>query len=171
MFRISHAAWKVSNLLSAAPLSSQVPLSYYRAQADSTLPRCINQSDSGVADLHCPFTAFGGLKISSVTTCETVERAAASPPPRAGYSAAIDSAENSAASSHGASATARGRCMSEEYTKIGAERAWQLPPAPVHARSDEVHVWRASLRHKPSDTAALRGLVSADELEKLGEQL
>ena len=41
---------------------------------------------------------------------------------------------------------------------------WRQPPAHVLARGDEVHVWRASLRRDPSEVAALRTLLSADEL-------
>jgi len=46
------------------------------------------------------------------------------------------------------------------------EDDWQSAPERLHARRDEVHVWRASLKRTATEIATLGGLLSDDERDR-----
>ena len=48
------------------------------------------------------------------------------------------------------------------------QAAWLAPPESLALKSDEVHVWRASLEMPPSQVSTLKQILSADEISRAG---
>jgi 4'-phosphopantetheinyl transferase len=53
--------------------------------------------------------------------------------------------------------------LSKKVSKIGSASSWFLPPKDLVLRSDEVHVWRASLNLERSKIQSLQQILTADE--------